>query len=198
MLTRLNDAKRPNSFWARTDPSDVARVESRTFICSRERGGLRGHQQLDGPRRDQVDDDRALYRGSMTRSRYVCRPLRHGAAVGEAAHVRGRDHRLGVACVCSMPVMARIGAEVLERIGESDDASSGCLHSVGAPLEPVPARRAAGRATTTSTSSTSPRSGRSGPMARATAATPCSARSATRCASPPPWRATRAGWPSTC
>src|ERR671911_418128 len=61
------------------------------------------------------------------------------------------------------------------------------------------ARRAArGRAARRSTSSTSPRRARSGPTARATAATRCSARSASRCGSPRSWPATRAGWPSTC
>ena len=59
--------------------------------------------------------------------------------------------------------------------------------------------RRRGRATrTTSTSSTTPRRARSGPTAPATAATRCSARSASRCGSPRSWRATRAGWPSTC
>ena len=58
--------------------------------------------------------------------------------------------------------------------------------------------RARGRAATPSTSSTSPRPARSGPSAPATAATRCWARSASRCASPRRWPATRAGWPSTC
>ena len=61
-----------------------------------------------------------------------------------------------------------------------------------------PGRRAAGRATRPSTSCTTPRRRRSGATARATAATRCWARSASRCASPPRWAATRAGWPSTC
>ena len=63
--------KKPNSFWARTDPSDVARVEDRTFICSRRRGRRRADEQLDGPAemKAMMTD---LYRGCMRgRTMYV-------------------------------------------------------------------------------------------------------------------------------
>ena len=69
VLTRLNDAKKPNSFWARTDPSDVARVEDRTFICSRDEADAGADQQLDGPGRDEGDDDRALPRARCAAAR---------------------------------------------------------------------------------------------------------------------------------
>ena len=56
------DERRPNSYWCASDPSDVARVEDRTFICSVDRDGRRPHQQLDGPGRDARPHDRPVPR----------------------------------------------------------------------------------------------------------------------------------------
>ena len=61
-FTELDPAKRPGSYWAHSDPSDVARVEDRTFICSAERGRRRPHQQLEGPGRDADQARRAVPR----------------------------------------------------------------------------------------------------------------------------------------
>ena len=61
-FTRLSDAKRPNSYWAHSDVRDVARVEGRTYVCSRQGGGRRPHQQLDRPARAARHPDRPLRR----------------------------------------------------------------------------------------------------------------------------------------
>ena len=180
-LVRLNDEKKPNSFWARTDPSDVARVEQRTFICSVDEADA-------GPTNNWMDPAEMkalmteLYRGSHARPDDVRRPVLHGPADAEKP-MFGVEITDSAYVVASMRIMARMGADVLDQMG-TDAKFVPCLHSVGAPLEPGRAGRRRGRATTRSTSSSSPRSGRSGRTARATAATRCSARSATRCGSP--------------
>jgi phosphoenolpyruvate carboxykinase (GTP) len=137
-FTRLDPAKKPNSFWARTDPTDVARVEDRTFICSRE-------EKDAGPTNNWMDPDemkeimRGLYAGCMTgRTMYVV-PFVMG-------HLEAEQPMFGVEItdsayvVVSMRVMARMGTKVLRRIEELDAAGQDvhwvpALHSVGMPLE---------------------------------------------------------------
>ncbi|MGH3497934.1 MAG: phosphoenolpyruvate carboxykinase (GTP) [Nocardioidaceae bacterium] len=133
-FVRLNDAIKPNSYWAATDPADVARVEARTFICSRDEADA-------GPTNNWTDPDEMkatltqLYRGSMRgRTMYVI-PFVMG-------HVEAESPMFGVEItdsayvVASMRVMARIGTKVLDRIEELEADFVPCLHSVGAPLEP--------------------------------------------------------------
>ncbi len=133
-FVRLDESKKPNSFWARTDPSDVARVEDRTFICSREESDA-------GPTNNWMAPDEmkrlmtGLYRGCMRgRTMYVI-PFVMG-------HLDAEQPMFGVEITdsayvaVSMRVMARMGRRVLDRIEELEASYVACLHSVGAPLEP--------------------------------------------------------------
>jgi phosphoenolpyruvate carboxykinase (GTP) len=133
-FTRLNDSKKPNSFHCASDPSDVARVEGRTFICSVE-------EKDAGPTNNWMAPDEmkgimtGLFRGSMRgRTMYVV-PFVMG-------HVNAADPKFGVEItdseyvVVSMRIMARMGEKVLRRMEELDAPFVPALHSVGAPLEP--------------------------------------------------------------
>ena len=181
-VRELSDAKRPNSYLARSDPGDVARVEDRTFICSERGVRRRPDQQLARPRRDAGDASRAL-RGSMQgRTMYVV-PFSMGPLGSPIAHI-GVQLTDSAYVAVSMRIMTRMGKGALDVLGEDGDFVP-CLHSVGYPLaDGARGRAVAVRRGRTSTSSTSPRAARSGPTARATAATRCSARSASRCGSP--------------
>jgi phosphoenolpyruvate carboxykinase (GTP) len=130
-LVRLDPQKRPNSFWARTDPTDVARVEERTFICSDEESDAGPTNNWMAPaemKREMTD----LYRGCMRgRTMYVipfcmgsldADPPRFGVELTDSPYV-----------VVSMRIMTRMGAEVLARMG-TDAEYVPCLHSVGHPL----------------------------------------------------------------
>jgi phosphoenolpyruvate carboxykinase (GTP) len=133
-FTRLDPGKKPNSFHCASDPTDVARVEDRTFICSRDEADAGATNNWMAP--DEMKSIMTgLYRGSMRgRTMYVI-PFVMGH-LSSANPMFGVEITDSAYVVVSMRIMARMGVGVLRRIEELDADFVACLHSVGAPLEP--------------------------------------------------------------